>query len=120
MCKNLVGLATVIMLSGCSSIPGISTLVSAPNVSGDWVVTRPNFSAFNWSIFEDGGTITGSAQNGGYNFPISGSRSGNKVSITIKLTSSSPTYSGELSMDGKKITGTIGGDSADTFVANKK
>jgi len=107
------------LIAGCSSIPVVSSIVSAPNITGEWVVVRPK-STFTMNLFENSSAITGSSGTAPYTFPVNGSRSGNKVTIGIWLEDHTVTYSGDLSSDGKQITGTIGGDSTDTFTANKK
>lgn len=116
MRQLLMGLSVLPMLLGCSAIPGLSS-AQPPSVAGEWVVTRPSYSAFNWTLFEDGNTITGSTSN---NSPISGSRNATRIGLTLGTAANSTLYEGDISSDGKKITGTIGGDSSDTFVANKK
>lgn len=121
--KSII-VASVLFLPACasipglSSIPGISALTRAPSVSGEWLVTRPK-SSFSWTIFENGDKISGSSDSS----PITGSRSGsNKVHIEIYLSyyQHNVSYDGEISSDGKTISGIIGNDVTDTFIANKK
>ena len=115
--SRIAAVALVALLSGCSSIPGLAGLFQ-PTLAGDWVVTRPNFSSFTMTLFDENGSITGASEAGG---AIKGYRKGSEVVFTISHKSSSNTiYSGELSQDGKKVTGTIGNDDTDTFIANKK
>lgn len=110
-------------LSSVSSLPGVSSVVPAPSIDGDWLVVRPGFSTFSLSLYEKSGNITGSAGTEPYANPLTGTRSGRKISFTISFhDGTSVNYSGDLNADGSQITGIIGtgSSSADTFTANKK
>ncbi|MNY43128.1 hypothetical protein D3C86_1780640 [compost metagenome] len=55
--RVLVSIAALTLLSGCSSILGISG--PSFDVSGEWVVVRPGYSAFEWVLFEKDGRFRG-------------------------------------------------------------
>jgi|GEM_PF-3120974 len=117
------GIAGCNALSSVSSLPGLSSVVPAPSIDGDWLVVRPGFSTFSLSLYEKNGNITGSAGTEPYANPLTGTRTGNKVQFVISFNDgTSVTYSGNLNSDGTQITGVIGSGSsaADTFTANKK
>lgn len=117
------GLAGCNALSSVSSLPGLSSVIPAPSIDGDWLIVRPGFSTFSMSLFEKNGKITGSAGTEPYTNPLTGTRNGGKVELVITFhDATSVTYSGDINSDGTQITGIIGSGSsaADTFTANKK
>lgn len=110
-----VGLAAVVVAAtvvGCDAL-GVLGIGRAPSLTGDWIVPMNNAVA-SMTIIEDGDSLTGSYGAAFFQFPLKGKRNQNAVEFTISANIMAPTtmkVSGEISSDGKKITGAMKSDS---------
>lgn len=109
-----VGLAAVVtsaVMVGCDGL-GVMGIGRAPSLTGDWLVPVNN-SVANMTLIEDGDNITGSYGASIFQFPLKGKRNQNAIEFTISANIMAPTtmkVTGEVSSDGKKITGTMKSD----------
>lgn len=118
MNKRLLGLFVAVASSGvivtaCAGFPGISGLGQAPSVTGNWTVTEGTKTT-SMTLAQDGDKVTGTYQQGISSSQLTGIRTSNKLNLTVEFSfggaTASTAIAGEVSSDGKKITGTAKSD----------
>ena len=107
--RLVVLLSAVLLMTGCSGFSSpIAPTQSSVNISGTWVETPGTLPA-TLSLAQSGNSITGTYVRGPYSGTVSGTSTGNNVSLT--LTPGNPQSCGMaftgMVAGGTRMTGTI-------------